>query len=73
MDGKDLRYRLNADGTYLLYSVGEDGVDNGGDPTPKEGKGPGFRNGRDWVWPRPATAEEVQAYDAEQSKPTKRK
>jgi hypothetical protein len=73
MDGHDLRYRLNPDGTYLLYSVGSDGVDNGGDPTPEEGKRPGFLNGRDWVWSRPATAEELQAYEAEQSKPTRRK
>jgi hypothetical protein len=73
MDGHDLRYRLNLDGTYLLYSVGEDGVDNGGDPTPQKGKSHGFFNGRDLVWPRPATAEEMQAYEAEQSKPAKRK
>jgi hypothetical protein len=70
MDGHDLRYRLNPDGTYLLYSVGEDGVDNGGDPRPKEDyRLPTFFNGRDWVWPRPATDEEVQAYEAEQNRP----
>jgi hypothetical protein len=69
MDGHDLRYRLKPDGTYLLYSVGEDGVDNGGDPTPEKEKRPGLLNGRDWVWPRPATDEEVQAYEAEQNKP----
>jgi hypothetical protein len=69
MDGHDLRYRLNPDGTYLLYSVGEDGVDDEGDATPVGGKKPGFLNGRDWVWPRAATDEEVQAYEAEQNKP----
>jgi hypothetical protein len=69
MDGHDLRYRLNTDGTYLLYSVGEDGVDNGGDPTAEKEKRPGLLNGRDWVWPRPATDEEVQVYEAEQNKP----
>jgi hypothetical protein len=68
MDGHDLRYRLNPDGTYLLYSVGEDGVDNGGDPTPPAEKRPGLFNGRDWVWPRAGTVEEVQAYEAEQDK-----
>jgi hypothetical protein len=72
MDGHDLRYRLNPDGAFLLYSVGEDRVDNGGDPTPNEGKPLGLFNGRDWVWPRPATAEELQAYEAEQSKPKKK-
>jgi hypothetical protein len=69
MDGHALRYRLNPDGTYLLYSVGDDGVDNGGDPTPEKGKGPGYFNGRDMVWPRPATAEEMRVYETEQSKP----
>jgi hypothetical protein len=69
MDGHDLRYRLNRDGTFLLYSVGEDGIDNDGDPTPVEGRNPGFLSGRDWVWPRAATEEEVQAYEADQSKP----
>jgi hypothetical protein len=73
MDGHDLRYRLNADGTYLLYSVGEDGVDNGGNPTPKEEKFMSFFKGLDLVWPRPATSEEMHAYEAEQSKPAKRK
>jgi len=73
MDGHDLRYHLNADGSYLLYSIGEDGVDNGGAPTPKEGKMLYLFYGRDWVWPRPATAEEMQAYEAEQSKRATRK
>ena len=73
MDGHDLRYRLNPDGTYLLYSVGQDGVDNGGDPTPRMGSSPGFFVGRDWVWPRPATAQEMQAYEDQQIKPTKSK
>jgi hypothetical protein len=73
MDGHELRYRPNADGTYLLYSVGEDGVDNGGDATPAEGKNPSFFKGRDWVWPRPATAEEVEAYEAQQGKTARRK
>jgi len=68
MDGHDLRYRLNPDGTYLLYSVGRDGIDNGGDPTPEKGKSLSFFNGQDLVWPRPATEEEVQTYETEQNK-----
>jgi hypothetical protein len=67
MDGNDLRYRLNSDGTYLLYSVGEDSIDNGGDPAPPASwKGyytAGFFDGRDWVWPRAATQEEVKAFN----------
>jgi hypothetical protein len=73
MDGHDLRYRLNPDSTYLLYSVGEDGIDDGGNGSPKEGSSARFwLYGRDWVWPRPATDEEVQAYEAEQNKPKAR-
>jgi hypothetical protein len=63
VDGKSLRYRTNWEGTFLLYSVGEDGNDNGGDATPP---GPTktfyWLRGRDWVWPQPATAQEVQFY-----------
>ncbi len=32
VDGQPLRYRRNADGTFLLYSVGENGQDDGGNP-----------------------------------------
>jgi hypothetical protein len=44
MDGKPLRYKLRSDGDFLLYSVGLDGVDNGGDPRPDTG----FL--LDWPW-----------------------
>lgn len=56
MDGGKLRYRLNTDGTWSLYSVGEDGVDNGGDPRPLEPRRLLFSiwAGRDAVWPQPA-------------------
>lgn len=73
-DGKPLRYHLNADGTFLLYCVGDDGVDDGGDPT----QPPGIKNTtipywqyghvRDWVWPQPATAAEIQKYYEDQAK-----
>ena len=67
IDGQLLRYRLKSDGTFLLYSIGEDGVDHGGDATPaKPGEHPRDWNGRDWVWPEPASPEEVAA--AEQRK-----
>ena len=29
-DGKPMRYRVNLDGSWLIYSVGYDGEDNGG-------------------------------------------
>jgi hypothetical protein len=56
MSAKPLGYRLKPDGTYLLYSVGEDGKDDGGDPSPAPGPPPGLWGGRDAVWPSPATA-----------------
>jgi hypothetical protein len=64
MDGQPLRYRLNYDGTFLLYSVGENGVDDGGDPTNPDSGSSSFywQRGRDWVWPQPATEDEIQAY-----------
>jgi len=56
MDGQSLRYRLNGDGSFTLYSVGDDGRDDGGDPSPavfveKPQHGSPWA-GRDWVWPR---------------------
>jgi hypothetical protein len=69
VDGKPLRYRRNTDGTFLLYSVGADGKDDGGDPTSSAAGGRGsysWINDRahDWVWPQPATPEEIQRYYA---------
>ncbi|MGD0539309.1 MAG: hypothetical protein ABSC03_16885 [Verrucomicrobiota bacterium] len=61
-NGEPLHYRPNADGTFLLYSVGEDGKDDGGNPTPwKQTASPSFYYGRDLVWPMLATLEEVRA------------
>jgi len=72
MDGKPLRYKLNPDGTFLLYSVGEDGEDNGGDPTAK-GAVYNWLQGRDIVWPRAATKQEVEEYQkAQHQKPAAR-
>jgi hypothetical protein len=67
VDGQPLRYRPNADGTFLLYSVGENGVDDGGNPSLGkniEGSNYYWQNPHalDWVWPQPATEEEIQAY-----------
>lgn len=61
MDGQPLRYKLKPDGSFLLYSVGEDGVDDDGDPGPTKADDymPRHWTGRDWVWPSPATDEEV--------------
>jgi hypothetical protein len=63
-DGAPLRYRLRVDGSYLLYSIGEDGEDSGGDGRPKtdEDRVVTWQRGRDWVWPQPATDSEIAEY-----------
>ncbi len=63
VDGKPLRYHLNTDGTFKLYSIGEDGEDNSGDPTsPTETKTFTWQKGRDWVWPITATEDELKRH-----------
>ena len=56
MDGHPLRYGLNGDGSFTLYSVGQDGLDEGGDPSTadsdQERQNTSPWAGRDWVWPR---------------------
>ena len=66
-DGKPLRYHSDADGTFLLYCVGEDGVDDGGDPSlPPSASSTSFywqnNKARDWVWPQPATDAEIKYF-----------
>ncbi len=53
MDGMPLRYRRLEGQRFLLYSVADDGIDQGGDPAPAEGrsKGRALHLGRDFVWP----------------------
>ena len=62
VNAQPLHYKPNADGTFLLYSVGEDAEDNGGDPTSTNPKTLWWQRGRDWVWPQPASAQEVEDY-----------
>jgi hypothetical protein len=56
IDGQPLRYQLNADGSIVLYSVGENAQDDGGDSRPAEsGTSPQRHDpwsGQDWVWPQ---------------------
>jgi hypothetical protein len=66
MDGQPLRYKRQDAGDFLLYSVGLDGNDDGGDPRPPGKAGTTFpwQYGRDWVWPRLASQEEIDADNA---------
>jgi hypothetical protein len=45
MDGQPLRYRLNADGTFILYSVGPNHADDNGVFESQQSQD------LDWVWP----------------------
>jgi hypothetical protein len=53
MSGLPLGYRFAADQPCVLYSVGVDGMDGGGDPTPAvtNPKTIGLWEGKDAVWP----------------------
>ena len=65
IDGKPLRYRRRPEGGYLLYSVGRNGLDDGGNPAPESARTPpGMWRGLDALWPSPASPEEIQARDA---------
>lgn len=63
LDGQPLRYERQDATNYRLWSVGQDGVDQGGDPNrPGSGELGHWSQGADLVWPRPATPEEVTRY-----------
>jgi hypothetical protein len=66
--GTPLHYHPKADGTYLLYSVADNGKDDGGDPTNSTSgsSDPNYSwqniHARDWVWPQPATDAEIKYF-----------
>ena len=67
VDGQPLRYRKDVDRTFLLYSVGENAKDDGGDPKNQPGHETSSyywlgHSALDWVWPQPASAEEISTY-----------
>lgn len=67
IDGQPLRYRRNADGSFTLYSIGENNRDDGGNPAlADDSKSKSLQwqnsNALDWVWPQPATEAEIQKY-----------
>ena len=65
MDGGNLRYRLKVDSEWVLYSVGENCVDDDGDATSSEPRNVFFSiwDSRDAVWPAAATRKEVEAWE----------
>jgi len=68
VDGKPLHYHPVGERSFLLYSIGKDGVDDGGDAANPQKNGSLFwQNGRDWVWPQPASVEEIAVYFEKQA------
>ncbi len=69
MDGKPLRYKLAGDTAFVMYSIGLDCVDNGGQmPPPRSSDRFSSERPRslvsspralDIVWPRPASSSEI--------------
>ena len=73
VDGNPLRYRKTGEATFTLYSIGQDGVDDGGDSSPPGPSLPSstlpWTSRRDIVLPTPASTEEIAAfYDKEKKK-----
>jgi len=60
MNGQPLHYRVEPDGSFRLYSVGQDGKDDGGNPEPAAAwkRYSGLFDGLDAVWPRLASREQ---------------
>lgn len=60
MDGQPLRYRMKPDGAFVLYSVGANLKDDGGDfdseSTKNHWEETSPWSGRDWVWPHSGTS-----------------
>lgn len=82
MDGQPLRYLKAKGGRLVPYSIGDDGVDGGGNSgpgdAPAEGAGPPnyyWMRCPDWVWPSPASDEQVIEYHSklEQERKKRRK
>ncbi len=70
MDGRLMRYRLNSDGQFVLYSVGEDEQDDGGSTAmrPDKSSKRNLWDRKDFVWPAPATPDEVEEYHKQGTK-----
>lgn len=54
MSDQALKYQLKPDGTFLLYSFGRNGVDDGGNVVLKT-SGAVDQNEGDWGWQYPST------------------
>ena len=62
-DGHEIHYRRVSGTAYILYSIGDNHVDDGGDSTPLTGDTPRLYGGKDLVWPQPASEDEIKAFE----------
>lgn len=62
LDGGPLKYQRESDGSFVLYSAGEDCKDDGGNSAPASAEKSFTQiwHGLDAVWPIPATIEEAE-------------
>lgn len=67
MDGQLICYHPQADGTFILYSIGDNGKDDGGDASllPERTGQRNIWNRKDAVWPAPALRGETEDYRRE--------
>lgn len=54
-NGQPLKYRVLPGNEFLLYSVNENGTDDGGDASTPDGKTSNFSRQNDLIWPRAAS------------------
>ena len=74
IDGKPLRYRPETNGVFLLYSVGVNGIDEGGSGgrtnavTNQWVRPPHPIQALDYVWPKAATEEQIEEWEQHEKK-----
>lgn len=64
MDGQPIKYRLEPTGEFVLYSIGDNCKDDGGDATLPPGKtsSANWWLRKDVVWPQPASPDEIEKF-----------
>lgn len=73
MDGKPLRYRREGTDRFVLWSLGANGKDDGGNALwPKGNTMVQWWTAHDAVWPQPASAEDIAEWEAKENAKARR-